>query len=74
MGYYQFCMVDRDRSCRYGISIFTDPAPEVELPSTAAEAMTVFAVLCAGLFRYYMGRVWDAFLYCLIPIPRTYLG
>jgi len=36
----------------------------------AAEAMTVFAVLCAGLFPIlHMGRVWDAFF--ILPYPNT---
>jgi Ni/Fe-hydrogenase subunit HybB-like protein len=36
----------------------------------AAEAMTVFAVLCAGLFPLlHMGRVWDAFF--ILPYPNT---
>jgi Ni/Fe-hydrogenase subunit HybB-like protein len=36
----------------------------------AAEAMTVFAVVCAGLFpALHMGRVWDAFY--VIPYPNT---
>jgi len=36
----------------------------------AAEAMTVFAVLCAGLFpMLHMGRVWDAFF--ILPYPNT---
>ena len=36
----------------------------------AAEAMTVFAVLCAGLFpMLHMGRIWDAFF--ILPYPNT---
>jgi Ni/Fe-hydrogenase subunit HybB-like protein len=36
----------------------------------AAEAMTVFAVLCAGLFPLlHMGRIWDAFF--ILPYPNT---
>ena len=36
----------------------------------AAEAMTVFAVICAGLFPLlHMGRVWDAFF--VVPYPNT---
>ncbi len=36
----------------------------------AAEAMTVFAVICAGLFpALHMGRVWDAFY--IFPYPNT---
>ncbi len=36
----------------------------------AAEAMTVFAVICAGLFPViHMGRVWDAFF--VFPYPNT---
>jgi Ni/Fe-hydrogenase subunit HybB-like protein len=36
----------------------------------AAEAMTVFAVMCAGLFpALHMGRVWDAFY--IFPYPNT---
>ena len=36
----------------------------------AAEAMTVFAVICAGLFPIlHMGRLWDAFY--VIPYPNT---
>jgi Ni/Fe-hydrogenase subunit HybB-like protein len=36
----------------------------------AAEAMTVFAVVCAGLFpALHMGRVWDAFF--IFPYPNT---
>lgn len=36
----------------------------------AAEAMTVFAVLCAGLFPLlHMGRIWDAFF--IMPYPNT---
>jgi Ni/Fe-hydrogenase subunit HybB-like protein len=36
----------------------------------AAEAMTVFAVICAGLFpTLHMGRVWDMFF--IFPYPNT---
>ncbi len=36
----------------------------------AAEAMTVFAVICAGLFPLiHMGRIWDAFF--VFPYPNT---
>lgn len=36
----------------------------------AAEAMTVFAVMCAGLFPLlHMGRIWDAFF--ILPYPNT---
>ena len=36
----------------------------------AAEAMTVFAVACAGLFPLlHMGRIWDAFF--ILPYPNT---
>jgi len=36
----------------------------------AAEAMTVFAVLCAGLFPLlHMGRIWDAFF--ILPYPNS---
>ena len=36
----------------------------------AAEAMTVFAVMCAGLFPLlHMGRIWDAFY--VVPYPNT---
>jgi molybdopterin-containing oxidoreductase family membrane subunit len=36
----------------------------------AAEAMTVFAVACAGLFpMLHMGRIWDAFF--ILPYPNT---
>jgi molybdopterin-containing oxidoreductase family membrane subunit len=36
----------------------------------AAEAMTVFAVICAGLFpALHMGRIWDAFF--IFPYPNT---
>ncbi len=36
----------------------------------AAEAMTVFAVLCAAMFpTIHMGRVWDAFF--IFPYPNT---
>jgi Ni/Fe-hydrogenase subunit HybB-like protein len=36
----------------------------------AAEAMTVFAVVCAGLFpALHMGRVWNAFF--IFPYPNT---
>jgi molybdopterin-containing oxidoreductase family membrane subunit len=36
----------------------------------AAEAMTIFAVLCAGLFPLlHMGRLWDAFF--ILPYPNT---
>lgn len=35
----------------------------------AAEAMTIFAVFCAGLFPViHMGRVWDAFF--VLPLPN----
>ncbi len=38
----------------------------------AAEAMTIFAVVCAGLFPgIHIGRVW--FAYFLFPIPNTML-
>jgi len=37
----------------------------------AAEAMTIFAVLCAGMFiLMHMGRTWVA--YWTIPLPNTY--
>ncbi|HNL07194.1 MAG TPA: polysulfide reductase NrfD, partial [Chitinophagales bacterium] len=36
----------------------------------AAEAMTIFAVICAGLFPvFHMGRVWIAFF--IFPYPNT---
>ena len=36
----------------------------------AAEAMTIFAVICAGQFPiWHMGRVWDAFY--VLPYPNT---
>ncbi len=36
----------------------------------AAEAMTVFAVICAGLFPVlHMGRIWNFFF--IIPYPNT---
>jgi molybdopterin-containing oxidoreductase family membrane subunit len=36
----------------------------------AAEAMTVFAVMCAGLYPLlHMGRLWDAFF--VVPYPNT---
>jgi formate-dependent nitrite reductase membrane component NrfD len=36
----------------------------------AAEAMTIFAVICAGMFPiFHMGRVWDAPF--IFPIPNT---
>jgi Ni/Fe-hydrogenase subunit HybB-like protein len=36
----------------------------------AAEAMTIFAVMCAGQFPiFHMGRVWDAFF--VMPYPNT---
>lgn len=36
----------------------------------AAEAMTVFAVICAGMFpALHMGRIWDAFF--IFPYPNT---
>ena len=36
----------------------------------AAEAMTIFAVVCAGMFPiFHMGRVWDAFF--IFPYPNT---
>jgi molybdopterin-containing oxidoreductase family membrane subunit len=36
----------------------------------AAEAMTIFAVICAGMFPvFHMGRVWDAFF--IFPYPNT---
>ncbi len=36
----------------------------------AAEAMTIFAVLCAGLFPLiHMGRIWDPFF--IMPYPST---
>jgi molybdopterin-containing oxidoreductase family membrane subunit len=36
----------------------------------AAEAMTIFAVMCAGQFPiWHMGRVWDAFF--TLPYPNT---
>jgi Ni/Fe-hydrogenase subunit HybB-like protein len=36
----------------------------------AAEAMTIFAVVCAGLFPvFHMGRVWDAMF--IFPYPNT---
>src|SRR6187455_3134643 len=37
----------------------------------AAEAMTIFAVICAGQFPiWHMGRVWDAFF--VLPYPNTW--
>jgi Ni/Fe-hydrogenase subunit HybB-like protein len=39
----------------------------------AAEAMTLFAVACAGLFPlFHVGRPWRA--YWLFPVPNDYLG
>ncbi len=36
----------------------------------AAEAMTIFAVMCAGVFPVlHMGRVWDGFF--ILPLPNT---
>ncbi len=36
----------------------------------AAEAMTIFAVMCAGMFPiFHMGRVWDGFF--VLPYPNT---
>lgn len=36
----------------------------------SAEAMTIFAVICAGLFpAIHMGRIWDAFF--IFPYPNT---
>lgn len=36
----------------------------------SAEAMTIFAVICAGQFPiFHMGRVWDAFF--IFPYPNT---
>ncbi|MBS1774456.1 MAG: polysulfide reductase NrfD [Bacteroidetes bacterium] len=36
----------------------------------AAEAMTIFAVMCAGQFPiFHMGRVWDGFW--VLPLPNT---
>ncbi len=36
----------------------------------AAEAMTIFAVICAGMFPiFHMGRVWDAPF--IFPLPNT---
>lgn len=36
----------------------------------AAEAMTIFAVMCAGMFPiFHMGRVWDGFF--ILPYPNT---
>ncbi len=36
----------------------------------AAEAMTIFAVMCAGQFPiFHMGRVWNAFY--VLPLPNT---
>src|SRR5690606_36521527 len=36
----------------------------------AAEAMTIFAVMCAGQFPiWHMGRVWNAFY--VLPLPNT---
>ncbi|MCB0515409.1 MAG: NrfD/PsrC family molybdoenzyme membrane anchor subunit [Chitinophagales bacterium] len=36
----------------------------------AAEAMTIFAVICAGLFpMIHMGRIWDAFF--IFPYPNS---
>ncbi len=36
----------------------------------AAEAMTIFAVMCAGQFPiFHMGRVWDAFF--VLPYPNS---
>lgn len=36
----------------------------------AAEAMTIFAVMCAGMFPiFHMGRVWDGFF--ILPYPNS---
>ena len=41
----------------------------------AAEAMTIFAVICAGLFPgIHMGRIWLAFFIFLIPIHEVHYG
>jgi len=39
----------------------------------SAEAMTIFAVMCAGLFPLiHMGRIWDAFF--IFPYPNSRAG
>jgi len=38
----------------------------------AAEAMTIFAVICAGMFPiFHMGRVWLGF-YWVFPLPNLF--
>ena len=71
MGYYQFRMVGRYWSRRY--TYFCDP---ITFPSEmensinrAAEAMTIFAVICAATFPVlHMGRPWLA--YWVLPFPN----
>jgi formate-dependent nitrite reductase membrane component NrfD len=41
----------------------------------AAEAMTIFAVICAGMFPiFHMGRVWMLSLSSLIQIQEVHYG
>ena len=41
----------------------------------AGEAMTIFAVICAGQFPIiHMGRVWLQYLSSLIPTPEVHCG
>ena len=72
LGHYEFCLVDRYRTrghIDFSNFVFV-PAKNGALASTAlAEAMTVFAVLCAAMFpAVHTGRPW--FDYYLFPLPN----
>ena len=72
LGYYQLRMVGRYWSCRYidlrDLLLFRQGWRTGV--NRAAEAMTIFAVMCAGQFPiFHMGRVWMAFF--VLPYPNT---
>jgi molybdopterin-containing oxidoreductase family membrane subunit len=73
MGYYQLRMVGRYRPRRYIDFCYPFAVPQKWRTSInrAAEAMTIFAVLCAASFILaHMGRPWLA--HWALPLPNTY--
>ncbi len=67
----QFCFLGRYRPFRHpdlGHSLFI-PGPWRTAIARSAEAMTVFAVMIAGLFPFiHLGRVW--IVYWILPYPN----
>ncbi len=74
MGYYQLCLVGRYRS-RRNLNFCSSPTyldKDGEcLVNRSAEAMTIFAVVQAGIFPViHMGRVWVG--YWVFPLPNQF--